>query len=422
MTEDFLHYIWKFQKFNTAPLVLEDGHELMVFQTGYHNHNSGPDFELARVKMGNMEWSGSVEIHLKSSDWYRHGHQKDTAYNNVILHIVWEDDQPISIDGNIVPTLVVRGKIDEQIHKKYTEYLQSDSQIPCESYAHQFSDIQIASLKTKMLVERLEQKSQRIAQLLHTTNGDWESTTYTILAENFGFSVNKEPFLALANALPFRILKKYLNDTTQREALLFGQSGFLGDDVDEYHSLLYKEYQYLSKKHQLSPPMNVSMWKFSKIRPANFPTVRLMQFGLVLAKLQHLFDTLIDFKDTKKYLQLLDIEVVGYWSSHYHFGKKQSKITKRIGKATLENVIINTIAPLLTAYGQQMNYEQYATRAIELLEHISPEKNHITKKYIGIFPPLQSAFDSQGIIQLYKNYCASKKCLQCNLGITIFAA
>lgn len=419
MDEQFLHYIWKFQKFNAENLQLVDGSVLTVFHQGNHNHDSGPDFEEARIKIDTIEWAGHVEIHINSSDWQKHGHQKDKAYNNVILHVVWNDDLPAAINGIPIPTLELKNRVDLDLLTKYESHLTSKEEILCAKQLPTIDSITISSMLDKVLSERLEQKASTVLSILKETKNDWDEAFYRTLASNFGFSTNKEAFIKLAASLPFKLLSKYTHQQKSIEALLFGQGGFLESDVDQYQSELKKEFDYLRSKHKLKDPITKSEWKFGKMRPANFPSVRLSQFASLICQNPHLFANLLEVKNVKEFILSINCELSDYWVQHYDFGKEKKKRSLKMGETTFHNVIINTLAPILAAYSKYTGDQQYMDRALDLLEYLPKEANRITKKWISIGQVPKTAFDSQAMIQLYKNYCQPHKCLSCNIGVAL---
>jgi hypothetical protein len=421
MDERFLHFIWKFQKLKGA-LKTTDGQALTVLSQGNHNHNSGPDFEEARIKIGNVEWAGNVEVHVKSSDWNKHNHQNNRAFDNVILHVVWVNDQQIFLNEEPIPTIELNDLVEKDHHEKYARFMNNHEEILCATQLGKVSELSFTNLQDRMMIERLEQKANEITNLLTINGNDWEATTYQILARNFGFSVNKEPFIELAASLPYKVVAKYSDQVKCIEALIFGQAGFLEDEVDnDYHIALKNEYQYLQKKHTIQPKLKRSMWKFSKMRPSNFPTVRLAQYSALLSKNKHLFSLLTGIHDPKKLIQSFQFDVSGYWQKHYDFGKLRKKISGNIGESTINNILINSIAPLLAVYGRFIQDQQYIDRSINILEMLPPEKNHITRKWESVGKSSKSAFDSQSLIGLYKNYCTQKKCLLCSVGVGILS-
>lgn len=416
MDEPFLYYIWKYQKFTKRPLTLEGGEQLQVFKTGFQNHDSGPDFEEAHIKIGELEWVGQVEMHVKASDWLQHKHQHDPAYQNVVLHVVWENNQSITVDGTTLPTLALKEYVDLEVVSKYENHLKSDHEILCADKLGSVSTIVKQSMLDRMMVERLETKANNLLQTLKSSITDWEAATYHILCTSFGFSTNKFAFEHLSRMIPYESLKKVLQNPHQTEAILFGQAGFLAEasNEDSYKVALRKEFEYLKKKFDLKDPMTRTQWKFSKMRPANFPTIRIAQLASLLHTHPKLFSKIIQ-ADTTEIKQLIQVEMNPYWQTHYDFGKGRRK-SKSMGASSIENLLVNAVAPLLAAYAQYVGNEDYMQKACDLVQSLKPENNRITRKWSL---PNASAYDSQALIQLYKAYCKPKQCLQCNIGIDL---
>lgn len=419
MDEQFLHYIWKYQKFEQNELKLTDNQTLKVFYPGNHNQDSGPDFEEARIKIDSIEWAGQVEIHLHSSDWNHHNHQHDPAYKNVILHVVWKHDKEIQLNGAKIPTLELKSIVDPTLIEKYKKHVQSTQEILCANQLMEVSPLTKRSMLDRTLVERLEEKADRILSHLKNNTNDWEDATYRTLAANFGFATNKEAFIRLTELLPFTKLKKALQDEQSTEALLFGQAGFLDVQKDEYQSALKSTYDFLRKKFDLVEPMVSAQWKFGRLRPGNFPSVRLAQLASLLHHQPRLFTVLTTTENTKELRKQLCPTLNPYWQRHYDFGKEREKAIEHFGQTTFENILINTVAPLLAAYARHTANTRYMDRAIELLESLSAESNRITKKWSKTGTEPKTAFDSQALIQLFNSYCQKRRCLQCNIGVEI---
>ena len=421
MDESFLHYIWKFLKFNVKNLKTTENLPLTILDPGGHNLDSGPDFEQARIKIDSIEWAGHVEIHVQSSDWEKHKHHLDKTYDNVVSHVVWENDKQVHIHSEPIPTLELKGRIEQSSIRDYNNFISTNKEIVCSDSLNLISKMTFNSMLDRVAVERLEKKGKRILKILSTNHNDWEATTYICLAQNFGFSTNKDSFRRLVESLPFQVISKYFGSIRSLEALLFGQAGFLEDPKDSYQDALHKEYQFLKSKHQLESKLQRSNWKFSKIRPSNFPTVRLAQFASILSTRDHLFSKLITISNAKDLSNLFRTSPSDYWKTHYDFGKKIERRPVKIGNSSIDNVMINTIAPLLAAYRTYSGTQEYLDLAISILEHTKPESNRITKKWERTDQQPQHAFDSQALIELYTSYCSHKKCLNCNVGIEILS-
>ncbi|MEP0987637.1 DUF2851 family protein [Ekhidna sp.] len=419
MDEQFLHYIWKYQKFDYQSLTLTSGQSLRVFYQGNSNQDSGPDFEEGRIKIDTIEWAGQIEIHINSSDWANHNHQNDPAYQNVILHVVWNHDKEVLLDDVPIPTLELKNIVDPTLLEKYRKYINAPSDIPCTGLLKNISPFTMTTMLNRTLVERLENKGHRILQSLQRNNNDWEETTYQAIASNFGFATNKESFIRLTEILPFSKLKKVLHDSKQTEALLFGLAGFLEPNEEEYQQLLGAEFEYLRKKFELNDPMVTAQWKFGKLRPGNFPTVRLSQLSSLLHHHPKLFTLLIETEDIKQLKKELLTSVSEYWRRHYDFGKVKKKAGNSMGINSFENLLINTVAPLMAAYAKHSAQQKYMDRAIELLESLPPESNRIIAKWNHLNLNFKNTFDSQAAIELYKSYCQKRRCLHCNVGVEL---
>ncbi len=418
MQEDFLHYIWKFQYFNHSELFTSDGKSVLVQKQGNYQHNSGPDFENCQVRIDGIEWNGSVEIHIRSSEWYLHKHNQDEAYNNVILHVVWTNDRnTLNKNGEAVPTLELRNRIDTDLISKFKKFISSDSLLACSSHRSKISDLKLYEMIDKSVGERLLQKAEVVKELYQKTES-WEETSYLTIAKNFGFKVNSDPFLQLATATPIKFLKKHSDQLLQLEALLFGQAGFLEEDCnDGYYMKLKLEYEFLAHKYQIHDSrMTRFQWKFLRLRPANFPTLRIAQFANFIYQNTHLFNVLVEQDSIKELIKKLMTMHSEYWLEHFDFGKPFSGVSKGLGKSSAENILINTVAPILACYGKQSANQSYLDRAIDLLEDLRPENNKITRIWKESGFPVKSAFDSQGLIMQYNESCKNRKCLQCSIG------
>lgn len=431
MQEQFLHFIWQYQYFKKDHLFTHTHEKINILYPGNLNDNAGPDFGFARLYLGNLKWYGDVEIHIKSSDWNQHKHQEDPAYDNVILHVVWENDKSVNrSDGTLIPILELKNLVDTQLLHRYQELLEArqthliEQNIPCANVIQNVKPITKLSMLDKVVTQRLEKKAGEVQWLLEQNNRNWEITAYNLLAKNFGFKVNSDPFLRLSQALPFKIAAKHSHSLFQLEALLFGQAGFLEANIQEqYICDLQQEYRFFVKKFNLQKKgLSRDQWKFSRLRPANFPTLRIAQFAALFHHHQNLFAFFSQTKDFKTMVKGLKIPASHYWQNHYHFGNQMGTnkpVVKKLGQKSIENIIINTTVPLLAAMGLERDDTSYIDRAINYLQHLPPEKNKILDQWKNLSIPVKSAFDSQALIELYNNYCARRKCLQCNIGVSI---
>jgi hypothetical protein len=420
MREDFLHYLWRYKRFDFLNLQTTDNQAIEIIDVGEHNQNAGPDFLNARLRIGETLWAGNVEMHLNSSEWLAHKHQEDRAYDNVILHVVMDEDK-IIFDQNKerLACLVLKPYITENLLGTYQMLLHNAHWIPCQHHFFAVSDIVKSGWQSRLLIERLEEKISVFEEAFYNNKQHWEETFYQALAKNFGVKINDLPFELLAKSLPLLTLAKHKDNLFQIEALLFGQAGMLEENFeDNYPQRLQKEYNYLSKKLNLTPIM-ASMWKFSKLRPGNFPTIRIAQFATLIYQSVHLFSKITEAKNTKEIQNLFDVKLSDYWNEHYIFDKASKKISKSLGKETINLLIINTIVPFLFLYGKLKNDNLYKDNAIAFLEELSPEKNTIIEGWqdLGLTP--SSAAETQALIQLKNKYCNAQKCTQCAIGIAI---
>ena len=418
-TEDFLHYVWKFRLFDRLNLQTEDGEALEIFSTGVHNTDAGPDFHNARIKIGETLWAGNVEVHLSASDWQKHGHTTDDAYNNVILHVVYNNDLPLKLNnGRTVPTLQLQGRVPAELYGRYHQMIFGNQTIiPCEASIGTVDGLIMHNWLTRVLVERLEKKSAAVIAALAINRGDWEETFYQFLAANFGFKTNALPFELLAKSLPQLTLAKNKNNPMQIEALIFGQAGFLEGELSDYYPVkLKKEYDYLRKKYGLKPIEN-HLWKFMRLRPPNFPTVRLAQFAALIVNANHLFSKILEIKDIDALRNLFaSIKTNEYWDDHYRFDVISKPLPKIMGPASVDILLINTLALFLFSYGKHHQQQYYISRALKLLENLPAEKNNITADFVNLGVKITNAFESQALLELKNNYCNYKKCLQCGVG------
>ncbi|MBC8172531.1 MAG: DUF2851 family protein [Chitinophagales bacterium] len=412
MNEFFLHYIWKLQLFTTSDLKTVAGENIVIIQKGEHNTNAGPDFLNARIRIGDTVWAGNVEIHIRSSDWNIHHHQHDRVYDTVILHVVYEHDDM----NSELPTLVLKNIIPPDIFKQYNLMMQTGSWIPCEKNIHTVPEIVVKNQLSRILAERFAEKALKYEQRLLLNKNDWEETTYQLLARSFGTNVNADPFEHLAQSLPFHIIRRHLNKPEQVEAMLFGQAGFLqGSFREMYPHQLQSEYQYLQKKYSFEPIRKLE-WKFLRLRPANFPTIRLSQFANFIATHDKLFHEIISLKSYEQLQSYFQTTASPYWREHYSFKKASAVKEPALGKDTLDLILINTVSPLIYLYGQKTGSQQYIAQAVDLLEHIPPEKNAVMAKWDSLQIKPTSAAESQSLLYLKKEYCVKKRCLDCGIG------
>lgn len=420
MREDFLHFLWRTKRLNLENLYSTENAPLQVLDFGIYNRHAGPDFIGAKVKIGGTLWAGNVEMHLRASDWIKHRHQEDANYDNVILHVVLEEDQPIfRKNGERIPCLQIAKRIPSNIQKTYQKIVHSQNWIPCQNQLHSVPNLTINLYLDRLLIERLEEKTTYIAKVLNDNKNAWETTFYQLLARNFGLKINAEPFELLARTIPHRLFAKHKNSLFQIEALLFGQAGMLQSDFKEaYPITLKKEYAFLQKKYDLHPIKEES-WRFFRLRPANFPTIRIAQFATLIFQSIHLFSLILEVDTVKQIEQLFNVEPSFYWETHYVFDKPAIEKSKVLGKNTIHLFIINTIVPFLFLYGKYHSIESFKEKALRLLEQLPPEKNSIITRWRQLEVPSESAYRTQGLLQLKNSYCEQKRCLECAIGNSI---
>ena len=414
MTERLLQYIWQFQYFNTTELTTTAGELIQIIFPGQYNTNQGPDFFDAKIRIGKTTWAGTVELHIKTSDWKKHNHQSDKNYNNVILHVVWEDDGMKSD----VSVLELKGRVSKILLQRYEELMSNSSFIPCEGSIHSVRQITWKSWKDRLLVERLLRKSKIADICLQQNNYHWEETFWWLLARNSGMKINAEAFEAIARSIPVNILAKHKSQIHQLEALLLGQAGLLeGKFTDDYPKLLQREYKFLKEKYRLKlihQPVH-----FLRMRPGNFPTIRLAQLAMLITESAHLFSKIKETAAVKDVVKWFDVTANDYWHYHYRFDEESGFKKKKLGAAMLNNIIINTVAPVLFAYGNYYDENKYKEKALKWLDETAAETNSITKGFQSLGIENKNAFDSQALIELKNEYCNKKRCLDCSIGNSI---
>ncbi|WP_375437282.1 DUF2851 family protein [uncultured Hymenobacter sp.] len=424
MQEDFLHYVWQHQYFDKTNLRTTDGQLITVLKPGYRNADAGPDFLTARLQLDEVEWSGAVEIHLKASDWHRHQHQTDLKYDQVVLHVVFEADQPVQrLDGSTVPALALAARVGPDLLRAYHKLLEQPATIlPCAAQLPAVPEITRTSMVERALLERVELKASVVAALHQRLNDDWEATTYHTLAAAFGFQKNSEPLTRLAKALPLAVVRRHRHDLLQLEALLFGQAGLLAENEDsvgdEYITILRREFDFLRHKYSLhGTALAAHEWNFLRLRPANFPSVRLAQLGAVLHARPALFDALLTAADLPTLTKFFQVPTSAYWRGHYRPGVAGK--VPGLGKSSIHLLITNVVVPLRVAYARHIGQPELVESALALLSLLPAEHNHITDNYAVLGFQHRNAADSQGLLALHRAYCAPRRCLHCAVGSRI---
>ncbi|MCF6128219.1 DUF2851 family protein [Flavobacterium sp. AS60] len=419
MKEDFLHYVWQYKKFDFSNLTTVAGELLTITNSGNYQQQSGPDFFNAQIVLGNQKWAGNVEIHIKSSDWYLHHHEKDENYDSVILHVVWEHDTPVfRKDNSEIPVLELKKYVLKKDLENYNALTLPKSWIYCESQIARIDSFLLTNWQERLFIERLERKYIPIEQLLKETENDWEAVLFCMLAKNFGLNTNGEAFLKMAKSIPFAIVRKESREAANLESLFFGMADLFPMDVqDNYTKDLKKRFEYISQKHRLEKII-IEPIQFFKHRPDNFPTIRLAQLAMLYHKQQNLFSKIIVTKTMKELYQLFEISISEYWQTHYQFDKESKKKKASFSKSFIDLLVINTIVPIQFAYAKSLGKE-IAESLLDLIREVAAEKNVIIEKFSGFGIKSRNAFETQSLLQLKNEYCNHSKCLQCALGIQL---
>ncbi len=421
--EDFLHYLWKYKLFNFSKLKSANDENIQIINVGMHNRNSGPDFFNAQIIIEEQLWAGNVEIHIKSSDWYVHKHEKNNDYDNVILHVVWDNDMPIFRRNNSqVTVLILSNYVNENFILNYRKlFSQKQVWIHCENGIHNTNNFLWKHWKEQLYVERLHQKSTQIVDFLDASKNDWEAVLFKLLAKNFGLKVNQGAFMNMANSFNFSIVRKNRNNITQLEALFFGQSGMLEKEIqDNYYQNLQKEYQFLQVKYKIFPIYSNEV-KFFRLRPNNFPTIRISQLVMLYVTHQNLFSKLMSIDTINDYYDLLCVSTSKYWETHFTFTNLSVKRKKPITKSFVDLLLINTIIPLKFVYQKSLG-KLDEEKIIQLMLQLKPEKNAIIEKFNMLEVKSDNALETQALLQLKKEYCVRQKCLQCAIGNDLLRA
>ena len=418
--EELLQFIWRHKLLKPLPLISKSGNRLAVLKPGELNRDAGPDFFNAQIKVNDLILAGNIEIHIKTSDWLLHKHQQNKSYDNLILHAVYEHD--VELDQNTqnhVEVLELKHLIDEKTLKIYEHLATTNTKLPCATQLKDVNELKFISWVERMTIERLEEKVKRIENYFFAYGGDYTQTFYTCLLRNFGFKVNALPFELIAKQLPIHLLLKHADNLIQLEALLLGISGLLENQFeDKYIRNLQNEFEYLKNKYQLSP-LQKEIFKFSKLRPANFPNVRLAQFAMLIYSNKEIFSFPHKTTDYDSLMKALKIKQEGYWKNHYKMDGKEMDKDSSFGESAVENVIINTFAPFFFFYSKKLTKPHYIEATMELLNRCKVESNAKTKLFGAQKMNLNNAAASQGIINLYDNYCVSRKCLKCGIAAAI---
>jgi hypothetical protein len=414
--EQLLHYVWLHKIFPLTGLQTTTGQSVEVIDVGLHNMNAGPDFFNAKLKIDGTLWVGNVEIHQNASDWMRHGHQNDLAYDNVILHVVAVADMEVKRhDGEKIPQMVLN--CPDYIREHYATLARGEMSPACSSVIPQLNHFAISSWLSSLQIERLEHKTAAIREILGRNNHDWEATLFTLTARYLGVGLNGDAFQAWAERVSLRAAQKMRDDIVRLEALFFGTAGLLADPTDDpYMKSLAREYAYQSQLYQLPQPMDKSRWRLFRLRPDSFPYVRMAQMASLYQSRESLFSKIIEARDVKELMELFECSAAGYWKTHFRFGPESPAQEKRLGKGVRKILIINAAIPIIYAYGTYRGNEALCDRAVTLLDEMKSEDNYITRLWGGVGIVATTASESQALIELKKEYCDKRKCLYCRFG------
>lgn len=415
MNERLLQYIWQFRHYNAHSLTTLEGELLVILHPGEWNSNQGPDFLSARIIIGETTWAGTIELHIRSSDWKKHQHDKDQQYNNVILHVVWEHDAELHLP---FPTFILQDKVSKHLLKRYDELMKNPGFIPCERNLPLNDTLTWQKSKERLMIERLESRAGQIFQSLEQNQYHWEESFWWLIAGNFGLPVNRSSFEAIARSLPLSMISRHRNQVIQLESLLLGQAGLLAFDFEEdYPFLLKKEYNFLKKKYRLS--VVAEPVHFLRMRPSNFPTIRLAQMAMLIHQSEHLFSRIRECRQLTDVKDLFDITANDYWHYHYRLDEPTAFRPKHLGMQMISNILINTVIPMVFAYGLHQDDQSLKERALDWLSQLPAETNAVSKGFRKLELPVKNAFDSQACIQLKKCYCEQRRCLECAVGLKI---
>lgn len=412
MNERLLQFIWQFQYFNTAKLLTIQGEEVTILNPGVYNVNQGPDFLNARIKIGATHWAGNIELHVKTSDYLLHKHQLDKNYHHLILHVVYHNDTDLL---HQIPTLELQPRISSVLLDRYATLLHNAPFVSCQSFLPAMSDLQWTAWKDRLVAERLQQKTDYIRKVLDNVNGHWEQCFWQLLSRNFGYKVNADLFELMASSIDLNIIAKHKHSIVQLEALLMGQANMLSECFgDDYAQMLLREHRFLKNKYRLAQ-LNANP-NFLRMRPANFPTIRLSQLAALLYKSNHLLSIIKEENSIDTLKKLFEVSANDYWSYHYKFDEATPYKEKLLGEEMIFNLFINTVIPVLFALGQSFGIEAYKTKALRWLEELPSENNNVIRAWKSFSVATKSALDSQALLQLKSAYCASRHCLNCAVG------
>ncbi len=417
MQENFLHFVWRTGRFDQQQLRTTAGHSVSLFRRGIYDGHAGPDFTNAHLRVGDTVWHGHVEMHVFASEWYQHKHDNDPLYDGTILHVVWEEDQPVfRQDGTRLPCLELRPLVHATLLGQYQRLIQDTNGIPCKFRLVEIPDLVKSSMLDRVLIERIERKADRIQEILDQQGGDWEQTTFITLAHGLGNPVNAEPMEQLARQLPLALLQRYRQQPLQIEAMIFGTAGLLNDKLKEdYPQQLIREYEFILHKHPFKP-MPPSRWKYLRMRPIGFPDLRLARLASLVGHHENWLANILYSANPKEWMNSLEVGIPPYWTNHYRLGKASISSPKLLGKDIARSLVINVMVPILYAYGRARGESIWQEKALDFLTTINPEGNVVTRTWSRLGMPSKHASDSQALLELKSNYCAQRRCLHCAIG------
>lgn len=424
MNEDYLHYAWKHRLFNMHDLTTDDGQTVEVISPGFHNHHGGPDFSHARIRIGGQVWVGNVEIHVLHSDWDKHGHGSDSSYDNIILHVVYEKDvAQLQNVNRFFPTISLNDRLDMDHHWQYNKLLSSGRDFPCQKLIGVLDESFRKQWLEKHLISRLESKTEDILKVVDLVQGDWNTVMYRYLARALGLKQNAEPMWWLSGCVPLPLLRRYVGDYERMDALLFGQSGLLyGSNTLEDEAVLHwrELYDHLKRRHNLQP-LDPKIWRFLRMRPGSFPTVRIAQLATYMHHLNHIFDVFYSANDLDDIRSFLNVPMPEYWFNHYVLGKPAKGGVSSVGPTVTDRLIINAVIPVLFAYGHRHDRSDLTSKLIDWMYVLPPDRNSITNMYANVGVLQFDAATSQGTMHAYHTFCVQKRCLECEVGVKLLA-
>ena len=421
MQEQLLHFIWQRKLFDHTDLCTTQGQQVDIVHPGFPNHDQGPDFLQARIRIDEQLWAGHVEIHIKSSSWFLHTHDQDPHYNNVILHVVWEEDVPAkTLEGTHISCIELHDRVDRSLLDRFQKLMDNREWVPCASTIPSVSELIKTSWLERMMSERLERKTSGIQNILAGCINDYEQAFFVMLAKHLGSPANSDAMENLGLKTPLTILRKHGDRIDQIEAILFGVAGMIGKEMNtDYPLRLKQEFDFLKQKYGLSV-IPALQWKFMRMRPVHFPTLRIAQLAVIVSRINHFIPLLKETNSAEKWIELFMVKPANdYWNTHYHFRSASPYSEKRLGRDTAISLIINVVVPFMFYYGKMQGLNELKEKAIQLLAQLPPEKNAIIKSWLETGWVAKDALQTQAMLQLKKEYCDQRRCLHCAVGLQV---